>query len=91
MAPVTVSGHKVYGVYIEPGMGLRDNNTNGIAVDDQPEGMYMIVDGTHFNDGCCFDYGNAETDSHDDGNGTMETSYFGDATTGSTGPVRGRG
>ena len=80
MAPVTVSGHKVYGVYIEPGMGLRDNNTNGIAVDDQPEGMYMIVDGTHFNDGCCFDYGNAETDSHDDGNGTMETSYFGDAT-----------
>ena len=27
----------------------------------------MIVDGTHFNGGCCFDYGNAETDSHDDG------------------------
>jgi len=80
MAPVTLSGHKVYGVYIEPGMGLRDNNTNGIAVDDQPEGMYMMVDGHHFNDGCCFDFGNAEIDSHDDGNGTMETSYFGNAT-----------
>jgi hypothetical protein len=79
MAPVTVSGHKVYGVFIEPGMGLRDNNTNGIAVDDQPEGMYWIVDGHHFNDGCCFDFGNAEIDSHDDGDGTMETSYFGNA------------
>ena len=89
MAPVTVSGHKVYGVYIEPGMGLRDNNTNGIAVDDQPEGMYMIVDGTHFNDGCCFDYGNAEIDSHDDGDGTMETSYFGNATAWFHGPGTG--
>ncbi|MGH3168028.1 MAG: arabinofuranosidase catalytic domain-containing protein, partial [Trebonia sp.] len=79
MAPATLSGRKVYGAYIEPGMGLRDNDTNGIAVDDQPEGMYMVVDGTHFNDGCCFDYGNAEIDSHDDGDGTMETSYFGDA------------
>ena len=89
MAPVTVSGHKVYGVYIEPGMGLRDNNTNGIAVDDQPEGMYMIVDGTHFNGGCCFDYGNAETDSHDDGDGTMETSYFGNANVWFHGPGTG--
>jgi hypothetical protein len=79
MAPVTLAGHKVYGVFIEPGTGLRDNKTTGVAVDDQPEGMYMMVDGTHFNDGCCFDFGNAEIDSHDDGNGTMETSYFGDA------------
>jgi hypothetical protein len=80
MAPITVSGHKAYGVLIEPGMGLRDDDTNGIAVDDQPEGMYWILDGQHFNNGCCFDYGNAETDSRDDGNGTMETSYFGNAT-----------
>jgi hypothetical protein len=79
MAPVTVGGHKAYGVFIEPGMGLRNNDTRGIAVDDQPEGMYWIVDGTHYNGGCCFDYGNAETDSRDDGNGTMETSYFGTA------------
>ena len=74
MAPVTVSGHKAYGVFIEPGMGLRNNDTRGIAVDDQPEGMYWVLNGKHFNGGCCFDYGNAETDSRDDGNGTMETS-----------------
>ena len=88
MAPITVDGHKVYGVFIEPGMGLRDNDTNGIAVDDQPEGMYRIVDGKHFNGGCCFDYGNAETDSHDDGDGTMETSYFGNANVWYHGPAR---
>jgi hypothetical protein len=80
MAPVTISGHKAYGVFIEPGMGLRDNHPAGTAVGDQPEGMYWVLDGRHFNDGCCFDYGNAEIDSRDDGNGTMETAYFGNAT-----------
>ncbi|MFI1096633.1 arabinofuranosidase catalytic domain-containing protein [Streptomyces sp. NPDC020917] len=80
MAPVTVGGHKAYGVSIEPGMGLRNNDTRGIAVDDQSEGMYWIINGQHYNNGCCFDYGNAETDSRDDGNGTMETAYFGDST-----------
>ena len=27
--------------------------------------------------GCCFDYGNAEADAHDDGNGTVEAVYLG--------------
>ena len=89
MAPVTVAGHKTYGVFIEPGMGLRDDDTNGIATGDQPEGMYWVVNGQHYNDGCCFDYGNAEIDSRDDGNGTMETSYFGNATAWYHGPPPG--
>jgi hypothetical protein len=80
MAPVTVGGHKVYGVFIEPGMGMRDDDTTDIATGDNPEGMYWVVDGSHYNGGCCFDYGNAEIDSRDDGSGTMETSYFGNAT-----------
>lgn len=80
MAPVTVMGHKVYGVFIEPGMGLRWNDAHGTAVDDQAEGQYWVVNGHHYNNGCCFDYGNAETDSRDDGDGTMETTYFGNAT-----------
>lgn len=79
MAPATVMGHKVYGVFIEPGMGLRNDNPKGTAVDDQAEGQYWVINGLHFNDGCCFDYGNAEIDSRDDDNGTMETAYFGDA------------
>jgi hypothetical protein len=80
MAPVTIMGHKVYGVFIEPGMGLRHNDAKGTAVDDQAEGQYWVVNGKHFNSGCCFDYGNGEIDSRDDDNGTMETLYFGNAT-----------
>jgi hypothetical protein len=89
MAPVTLGGHKVYGVFIEPGMGLRNNDTRGIATDDQPEGMYWVVNGQHFNGGCCFDYGNGEIDSRDDDNGTMETAYFGNATSWYHGPPPG--
>ena len=29
MAPITIMGHKVYGVFIEPGMGLRWNDAQG--------------------------------------------------------------
>ncbi len=39
--------------------------------------MYMVTSQKNLVDGCCFDYGNAETSSNDDGNGTMETVYFG--------------
>lgn len=80
MAPITIMGHKAYGVFIEPGMGLRWNDAKGTAVDDQAEGQYWVISGHHYNSGCCFDYGNAETDSRDDGDGTMETTYFGNAT-----------
>ena len=76
-APVTLMGHKVYGVFITAGMGLRWNDTHGTAVDDQAEGQYWVINGQHYNTGCCFDYGNAETDSRDDGDGTMETTYYG--------------
>ena len=76
-APVWLNGHKVYGVFIAPGMGYRWNDTRGTAVDDLAEGQYWVINGHHYNSGCCFDYGNAETDSRDDGDGTMETTYFG--------------
>jgi non-reducing end alpha-L-arabinofuranosidase len=76
-APVTVGGQPAYGVYIAPGDGYRDDNTKNIATGNNPEGIYDVVDGTHFNGGCCFDYGNAETNNNDDGAGTMEAVYFG--------------
>ncbi|UWZ83631.1 arabinofuranosidase catalytic domain-containing protein [Occallatibacter riparius] len=79
MAPITIMGHKAYGVFIAPGMGLRQDDPKGTAVDDQAEGQYWVINGLHFNDGCCFDYGNAEIDSRDDDNGTMETTYYGNA------------
>ena len=30
----------------------------------------MVTSGRHYNDGCCFDYGNAEVDNNDDKAGT---------------------
>jgi Alpha-L-arabinofuranosidase B, catalytic/Lamin Tail Domain/NPCBM-associated, NEW3 domain of alpha-galactosidase len=89
LAPATLMGHKVYGVFIAPGMGLRDDDPVGTAVDDQAEGQYWVINGLHFNSGCCFDYGNAEIDSRDDGNGTMETTYYGNATGWYHGPPPG--
>src|SRR5436190_7525465 len=88
-APITIMGHKAYGVFIAPGMGLRQNDAKGSAVDDQAEGQYWVINGHHYNSGCCFDYGNAEIDSRDDGNGTMETTYYGNATAWYRGPAPG--
>lgn len=79
-APVTLNGQKAYGVFIQPGSGYRNDNTNTVAVGNEPEGMYAILDGTHYNGGCCFDYGNAETTNTDTGAGKMEAIYFGDNT-----------
>ena len=80
MAPALLGGHKVYGVYIMPGMGYRCNNARGLAIDDEPEGMYYVIDGTHYDSGCCFDYGNSSTNGRAVGTGTMETTYYGTAT-----------
>lgn len=74
---LTVGGHAVYGAYFDTGMGYRNDNTTGLATGDQPQSMYMVASGIHYNDQCCFDYGNAETSNDDDGNGTMEAVYFG--------------
>lgn len=78
-APVTLNGQKAYGVFISPGCGYRNNAASGTATGDEPEGMYEVLDGTHYNDQCCYDYGNAEITSTDNGNGHMEALYFGNS------------
>jgi len=80
MAPALLNGHKVYGAYIMPGMGFRCNNARGLAIDDEPEGIYYVIDGGHFDSGCCFDYGNSSTNGRAVGTGTMETTYYGTST-----------
>jgi hypothetical protein len=74
--PVMAGGQQVYGVYVTPGVGYRDNATTGVATGAQPQGEYMVASGTHVNSGCCFDYGNAETNSRDNGNGHMDAINF---------------
>ena len=80
---VTAGGHKVYGIWISPGVGYRYTGAaSGVATNGQPEGVYMVASGTHVGSGCCFDYGNAERTPSDTGNGHMDavsiatTCYF---------------
>ena len=76
-APATFGGNAVYGVHIVSGVGYRNNTACGTATGDNPETEYMVVGGSTYNSACCFDYGNMETTSRDDGEGTMEAVYFG--------------
>jgi hypothetical protein len=83
--PVTINGHDVYGILIVPGMGYRTGcndctikQGNGTAKGDEPQTMYWVTSSRDLVNGCCFDYGNCETTQNDDGNGTMETLYFGE-------------
>jgi hypothetical protein len=76
----TFGGHKVYGVHIVPGVGYRNNTATGTATGDNAETEYMVVASSFNNSGCCFDYGNMERNSSDNGEGTMEAVYFGKCT-----------
>lgn len=79
---VTVSGKTAYGIFVtSDNVAYRNVNTRGIAKNDQAESMYMVVDGKRHSSGCCFDYGNAELNGKDNGNGTMEALYWGTDTT----------
>jgi hypothetical protein len=75
--PVTAGGHKVYGVFVAPGVGYRNDAASGIATGSASQGVYMVAAGGHVNSGCCFDYGNAEANARDNGNGHMGAAYFG--------------
>jgi hypothetical protein len=86
-AKIKLNGHTVYGVYTTMNwsddvgaVGYRKNDTKGIATGDQPETMYMVASGKRYNQWCCFDYGNAETNNLDNGKATMEAVYFGTST-----------
>jgi len=71
---LTLNGHKVYSLYINAGNSYWvDASKSGIALGSQPEAMYMVTSGKHWNSGCCFDYGNSEVGRTADGAGSMDT------------------
>merc|ERR1719231_1741088 len=91
---LTLGGHRpLYSAYFEgrgewgvPGVGtigFRALRTKGVAKGDAPESVYAVVSGTHYNGGCCFDYGNSEGNPGEPhpapkpGDGKMEALYFG--------------
>ena len=75
--PVTIDGHLEYGVSVQAGVGYRNDVTNGVPTGRQPQGAYLVTSGTHVDDLCCFDFGNAETTNTDTGNGHMDAINFG--------------
>ena len=75
--PVTVDGHQVYGLNVQAGVGYRNDVTDGVPTGGQPQGAYMVTSGTHVDNLCCFDFGNAETSNTDTGNGHMDAINFG--------------
>ncbi|HEX7596730.1 MAG TPA: arabinofuranosidase catalytic domain-containing protein [Polyangia bacterium] len=78
--PLTINGHKVYGVHLPAGAGFGSDFTQRVAMGDSPETIYMIAGGDYYNDGCCFDYGNVETNMTNDNWGATEAVYFGNCT-----------
>lgn len=84
--PITANGRSAYGILFRPGEGYRANcyacpypasGVAGTAVGDEPQTMYMVSSQKELINGCCFDYGNAETTANNDGEGTMEAVYLG--------------
>ena len=49
---LTIGGHSVYGAFFEGGMGYRQESTWGVATGNEPESMYMVTAGQHYNGGC---------------------------------------
>jgi len=87
---IKVGGNKVYSLYIKPGNSYwHDGSKTGVPLGSAPEGMYMVTSGTHFNSGCCFDYGNSETGRAYVAGGHMDALNFSNTTAWGTGAGAG--
>jgi non-reducing end alpha-L-arabinofuranosidase len=78
---LNVSGNKVYSLYTRPSQAYwRNGSESGLPLGAEPQGVYMVTSGTHFNGGCCYNYGNAQTSRTYEGGPTMDSVYFGNCT-----------
>ncbi len=83
---VAIDGHSAFGILFRPGEGYRAGcdacsypagGPSGLPVGDEPQTIYVVSSQRDLVNGCCFDYGNAETTANNDGNGAGEALYFG--------------
>jgi non-reducing end alpha-L-arabinofuranosidase len=74
---VTAGGHKVYGLYIQKFAGYRTGSAKGtgIPLGNKDQGIYELVDGTHYGSACCWDFGSVSPDPNT--YVTMNTIFFG--------------
>jgi hypothetical protein len=62
--PLTLGGHQVYPLSMEPRQGYRLARLgDGLPYRMDPQGIYMLADGTHSGPGCCWEFGNAPIDA----------------------------
>ncbi len=60
---LTVGGHRVYALSTETREGYRNNDPTDFPEDADPQGIYMVADGTYHGGACCWDFGNASKDN----------------------------
>lgn len=61
--PIKVAGRDVYSLYMEARQGYRQTAPgDGMAIGDEPQGIYMLADGTRTGAACCWDFGNVIPD-----------------------------
>ena len=78
MAPITIGGHKAYGVYIMPGMGFRNNNaTRPRRSTTSPQASTTWSTARITTTAAASITATASTNGRAVGTGTMETIYFG--------------
>ncbi len=76
--PLTVGGREVYSLYMEARQGYRlTEEGDGVPLRQEPQGLYMLADGTHYGTACCWDFGNVSPDPTR--YGVMNTLFFGTA------------
>ena len=59
----TVNGHKVYALATVAHDGYRNNTATGMPTGTAAQGIYTIMDGTRYGTACCWEFGNATTNS----------------------------
>ncbi len=87
---VVVGGNEVYSLFTRPRQAYwNDGSETGMPLGAAPQSVYMVTSGTHFNSGCCYNYGNAQLDRNYHGGPTMDSVYFGNNTIWDTGAGSG--
>jgi hypothetical protein len=76
--PLTVGGNNVFSLFMEARQGYRQTVAgNGMPRGQEPQGIYMLADGTHVGGACCWDFGNVTADPTQ--YSVMNTMFFGQA------------
>lgn len=79
-APATLDAQRVYGVATWSGYGgYADDDTYMLPTGSAASSTLMVVSGGEHNNGCCYDYGLAETNRRDNGAGHMAAVNYGGA------------